>query len=109
MKPVIRVPAGRRVQASVASQANGIAATVGPEGLEAGRMRRRLSSFLPARAHINSLLARSGPTLKARARYLVRNNGYANNAAHCFATATIGAGIVPSWRGAGKNKALKKQ
>ena len=65
-------------------------------GLEAGALGRRLASFIPASFHINTLIAASGPTVTARARYLVRNNGYAAAAVESFASNTVGAGIKPS-------------
>lgn len=67
------------------------------DGLEAGRSNRRLSNFLPSRTHINTLVAQSGKTTLARARYLVRNNPYALGATECFTANLIGAGITPSW------------
>ena len=48
-----------------------------PGGIEAGALGRRLASFVPASYHVNTLIAASGSTVNARARYLVRNNGYA--------------------------------
>lgn len=66
-------------------------------GLEAGRMSRRLSGWTPSRSHVNTLITQSGASTLARARFLVRNNGYAANAVECFASNLIGAGIVPSW------------
>ncbi|WP_297856799.1 phage portal protein [Elioraea sp.] len=70
-----------------------------PPGLEAGAASRRLRAFLPARQHINMLLQQAGPTVLARARWLVRNNPYAANAVECFAANAVGAGIVPALRG----------
>ena len=65
-------------------------------GIEAGALGRRLASFIPASFHINTLIAASGATVTARARYLVRNNGYAAAAVESFASNTVGAGIKPS-------------
>lgn len=67
-------------------------------GLESGRMGRRLGSWVPSRVHINTLVSQSGPNTLARARYLARNNGYANSAVECFAANIIGTGIRPSWK-----------
>lgn len=67
------------------------------DGLEAGRFARRMASWVPSRAHVNTLISASGGTALARARYLVRNNGYASNAVECFTSNLVGAGIVPSW------------
>lgn len=66
--------------------------------LEAGRMARRLSNWVPSRAHVNTLIGASGKTVVARARYLCRNNGYAAGAVDCFAGNLIGVGIQPSWK-----------
>ncbi|MDK9720399.1 MAG: phage portal protein [Rhodospirillales bacterium] len=65
-------------------------------GFEAGQANRRLKSFLPSRAHLNTLIAAVGPDITARARYLIRNNGYAANAIESWAGNVVGAGIKPS-------------
>jgi lambda family phage portal protein len=65
-------------------------------GLEAGAARRRLSLWRPTNEHVNSLLRNAGDTVLARARWLVRNNGYARAALRAWASATVGAGIKPS-------------
>ena len=65
-------------------------------GLEAGQGNRRLKSFQPSRAHLNTLIAAAGPDIIARARYLIRNNGYAANAIESWAGNVVGAGIKPS-------------
>jgi lambda family phage portal protein len=67
-----------------------------PSGLEASSTRRRLALWQPAQVHINSLMRSAGPTVVARARWLVRNNGYAKAALRSWAAATVGAGIKPS-------------
>ena len=67
-----------------------------PGGIEAGALGRRLASFVPASYHVNTLIAASGSTVNARARYLVRNNGYAMAAVESFAGNAVGAGIKPS-------------
>ncbi|WP_247361065.1 phage portal protein [Bradyrhizobium sp. 4] len=67
------------------------------DGLEAGRMARRMANWVPSRVHVNTLISASGATALSRARYLVRNNGYASNAVEVFTSNLIGAGIVPSW------------
>lgn len=66
-------------------------------GLEAGRFARRLSTWVPTRAHVNTLISQSGQTTLARARYLVRNNAYAASAVECFTANLVGTGIKPSW------------
>ncbi|WP_445803078.1 phage portal protein [Yoonia sp.] len=45
---------------------------------------------------MNTLIAASGDTITARARWLVRNNGYATNAVESFASNVVGDGIKPS-------------
>ena len=65
-------------------------------GIEAGALGRRLASFVPSTFHVNTLIAASGTTVNARARFLVRNNGYAAAAVESFASNAVGAGIKPS-------------
>lgn len=65
-------------------------------GFEAGLGNRRLKGFFPSRAHLNTLIAASGADITARARYLIRNNGYAANAIESWAGNVVGAGIKPS-------------
>jgi lambda family phage portal protein len=67
-----------------------------PSGLEAGSVRRRLGYWRPASVHINTLMRNAGPTVIARARWLVRNNGYAKAALRSWSAATVGPGIKPS-------------
>jgi lambda family phage portal protein len=67
-------------------------------GFEAGRMGRRLGSWVPSRVHVNTLINQSGSNTLARARFLARNNGYATSAVECFAANLVGAGIKPSWK-----------
>ncbi|QLH37849.1 MAG: phage portal protein [Defluviicoccus sp.] len=65
-------------------------------GFEAGLANRRLKGFQPSRAHLNTLIAASGADITARARWLIRNNGYAANAIDSWAGNVVGAGIKPS-------------
>ena len=65
-------------------------------GFEAGLGNRRLKGFQPSRAHLNTLIAAAGADITARARYLIRNNGYATNAIESWAGNVVGAGIKPS-------------
>jgi lambda family phage portal protein len=65
-------------------------------GFEAGLGNRRLKAFQPSRAHLNTLIAAAGPDITARARYLIRNNGYASNAIESWAGNVVGSGIKPS-------------
>lgn len=67
-------------------------------GFDAALSSRRLKGFRPARAHVNALLAAAGPEMNARARWLVRNNGYASNAVESWAANAVGDGIKPSAR-----------
>jgi lambda family phage portal protein len=67
-----------------------------PPGLEAGATRRRLAVWQPAAQHINVAMRAAGDTINARARWLVRNNGYAKAALRSWSAATVGAGIKPS-------------
>ena len=68
----------------------------GTGGLDAGAQGRRLAAFSPSTVHVNTLVAASGATVTARARTLVRNNGYAAAAVESFAGNAVGAGIKPS-------------
>ncbi len=65
-------------------------------GFEAGLSNLRLKGFQPSRAHLNTLIAAAGPDITARARFLVRNNGYAANAIESWAGNVVGAVIKPS-------------
>jgi len=67
-----------------------------PGGFDATSGQRRLKGFTTSRAHVNALIAASGPEMNARARWLVRNNGYANNAIESWAANTVGNGISPN-------------
>lgn len=65
-------------------------------GFDAAGSGRRLKHFSASRAHVNTHVSVSGADLNARARHLVRNNGYAANAAESFAANIVGEGIKPS-------------
>ncbi len=65
-------------------------------GFEAGLQGRRLLRFQASRAHINTLIAEAGPTITARARWLVRNNGYALNALESWTGNAVGDGVKPT-------------
>jgi lambda family phage portal protein len=67
-----------------------------PPGLEAGSTHRRLFTWRPGSEHVNTLLRNAGDTVLARARWLVRNNGYAKSALRSWRSSTVGAGIKPS-------------
>ena len=67
-----------------------------PGGFDATSGQRRLKGFVTSRAHVNALIAASGPEMNARARWLVRNNGYAVNAIESWAANTVGNGISPN-------------
>jgi capsid protein len=69
-------------------------------GFEAGLGSRRLRNFQPSRAHLNTLIAAAGADITARARWLVRNNGYAapialKGAIESWAGNVVGSGIKP--------------
>lgn len=64
-------------------------------GFEGAAGHRRLRGFTPSRAHVNVLLAQAGPEMRARARFLVCNNGYAANAVESWAANAVGDGIKP--------------
>lgn len=65
-------------------------------GFEGGLSARRLKTFHASRAHVNTLIQASGSDMTARARYLIRNNGYAVNAVESWAGNAVGTGIKPS-------------
>ena len=65
-------------------------------GFEAGLQGRRLMRFQASRAHVNTLIAQAGPTITARARWLVRNNGYALNALESWTGNAVGDGVKPT-------------
>ena len=67
-----------------------------PGGIDATSGQSRLKGFVTSRAHVNALIATSGPEMNARARWLVRNNGYAANAIESWAANTVGDGISPN-------------
>ena len=64
-------------------------------GFDAGSSHRRLRGFRATRAHVNALIATAGPDITARARWLIRNNGYAANAVESWGANTVGDGIKP--------------
>lgn len=76
-------------------------------GYEGMLHQRRLFGFRPAESAINSLLILAAPTLRARARWLVRNNAYAKRAQRIFASYLVGTGIMPTPKVA--DPALRKQ
>jgi lambda family phage portal protein len=68
-------------------------------GFDAALHSRRMRGFRASRAHVNAMLAAAGPEMTARARWLVRNNGYAANAVESWAANAVGEGIKPSATG----------
>jgi lambda family phage portal protein len=70
--------------------------SMGQSPLEAGSRSRRMVGFQARQQHVNSLIQASGPTTTARARWLVRNNGYARQAVKAWSAAAVGSGIKPS-------------
>ena len=65
-------------------------------GFEGGLSARRLKGFHASRAHVNSLIQAAGNDMTSRARFLIRNNGYAINAVESFCANVVGTGIKPS-------------
>lgn len=65
-------------------------------GFDGGLSKRRLKTFHASRAHVNTLIQAAGADMTARARYLIRNNGYAANAVESWAGNAVGTGIKPS-------------
>ena len=65
-------------------------------GFEGEMASRRLKGLHASRAHVNALIQSAGPTMASRARYMVRNNGYAANAVESWAGNAVGTGIRPS-------------
>lgn len=63
---------------------------------DAGRQRRRLSSWQPSKGTTNTLVAQYGELLRSRSRDVARNNAYASAAIQSFAANLIGTGIKPS-------------
>ena len=60
-------------------------------GFDAAQSHRRMRGFRATRAHVNTLIAASGETITARARWLARNNGYAANAVDVGFGGTVAA------------------
>ena len=65
-------------------------------GFDGGLSKRRLKTFHASRAHVNTLIQAAGADMTARARHLIRNNGYAANAVESWAGNAVGTGIKPS-------------
>lgn len=65
-------------------------------GFEGGLSARRLKNFPASRAHVNTLIQAAGADMTARARFMIRNNGYAVNAVESWAGNAVGTGIKPS-------------
>lgn len=82
--------------ANIARRWRGAFGSLQTGGFEASQGNRRLRTFQPSRLHLNTLLVGAGATITARARYLVRNNGYATNAAESWTGNAVGDGINPS-------------
>ena len=75
--------------------ATNLAGTSASGGFEGAQRQRRLFAFRPTEASVNSLLMFAGQTLRARARFLSRNNPYVRKAKRVFVTNLIGTGIRP--------------
>ena len=87
MKPKLMATLRRKVGAMIGG-------VVG--GFDGGLSKRRLKTFHASRAHVNTLIQAAGADMTARARYLIRNNGYAANAVESWAGNAVGTGIKPS-------------
>lgn len=77
------------------------------DGFEGAARDRRLKNWQPSRAHVNALISGAGPDLLARARHLVRNNGYANNAVEAWAGNAVGTGIKLTLEAGSKTNKVK--
>ena len=82
------------------------AAPCGPGGkaYEGAGAGPRLRNFRPTNADINTLLALEGDDLRARCRFLVRNNSWAKNAIESYSANAIGNGIKPQSKHPDKGK-----
>ena len=87
MKPKLMATLRRKVGAMIGG-------VVG--GFDGGLSKRRLKTFYASRAHVNTLIQAAGADMTARARHLIRNNGYAANAVESWAGNAVGTGIKPS-------------
>jgi lambda family phage portal protein len=87
MKPKLMATLRRKVGAMIGG-------VVG--GFDGGLSKRRLKTFHASRAHVNTLIQAAGADMTARARHLIRNNGYAANAVESWAGNAVGTGIKPS-------------
>ena len=87
MKPKLMATLRRKVGAMIGG-------VVG--GFDGGLSKRRLKTFHASRAHVNTLIQAAGADMTARARYLIRNNGYAANAVESWSGNAVGTGIKPS-------------
>ena len=72
-------------------------------GFDAAQSHRRMRGFRATRAHVNTLIATSGETITARARWLVRNNGYAANAVDAFAKLRVVLTVIRTSEGMTKS------
>ena len=96
-KPRVRVKAGREVIArNDATKGVNSFGSVETSGFDGGRNRRRLSSWLPSRNTINTILTSQGELLRSRCRDTLRNNPHANAGCDSWVANLIGAGIKPS-------------
>jgi lambda family phage portal protein len=104
-KPRVRVPAAMgaaltsvpRIGASAPDPFTSRIGPTGSNGFEATRGNRRLRSWNPGVANLNSLLSAGGDTLRRRALDAARNNPYVTSALSSFKAHVIGTGIKPSF------------
>lgn len=81
--------------AVVSLQGGGIASRV-TTAFEGASLSRRMSPFIPNRAHLNSILSSEAPMLRARIRQLISNTAYGASASETFVSYATGTGIKPS-------------
>ena len=93
-----------------ASRSLGVWGTAGGSAYDAARQGRRLGNWRPTSAHINTILAWSGTTLRDRTRDLVRNNPYVRSAVESFVANAVASGIKPSSlvKDAGKKNEIRE-
>lgn len=79
-----------------AGDPTGASARLGLRSSEGAQSSRRLRSWAATSAHVNSLLANAGPTLRNRLRQMVRSNPYMHRGRAFYRSNLIGTGITPS-------------
>ncbi len=67
-----------------------------PGGFDATSGQRRLKGFVSSRAHVNALIAASGPEMNARARWRCATMATRPTPPESWAANTVGNGISPN-------------